>query len=467
MSKNAARPNVLFLFTDDQRFDTIRRLGYPAMHTPTMDYLTSRGVAFKNAYIMGGTCSAVCMPSRAMLNTGRTLFHIHEDGQDIPTEHVLMGEHFRGHGYTTYVTGKWHNGPAALARSFSYGDEIFFGGMDDHWNVPACHFDPSGAYPKPRPHTWDPGTGTVIEIAKQYDHITSGKHSTDLFADAAIDFIRGYGEPKPFFMYVAFMAPHDPRTMPQQFLNLYDADSVELPDSFMGEHPFDNGEMDVRDELLAAKPRQPREIRRHLVDYYAMVSHLDAAIGRILDALKARHMLENTIIVLAGDNGLAIGRHGLMGKQSVYDHSVHVPFVMAGPGIPKDEQRDQSCYLIDMFPTLCDLTGLPIPSTVEGRSLVPALHSASAPHREALHFAYRHLHRGVMKDGLKLIECCIGDQWHTQLFDLKRDPWELDNLADLPERKGDLKAMRRELAGWERLYEDPSTEFRKLYREWA
>ncbi len=467
MSDVPKRPNVLFLLTDDQRFDTIRRLGRPRMHTPGMDYLSARGVAFENAYIMGGTCQAVCMPSRAMLNTGRTMFHIQGDGEDVPAGHVLMGEHFRKEGYTTFVTGKWHNGPAALARSFSCGDEIFFGGMDDHWNVPACRFAPAGAYPVPRPHRWDPGTGTVTEIPKQYDHITPGRHSTDLFADAAIDFIGSWDESTPFFAYVAFMAPHDPRTMPQAFLNLYDADAVELPDSFMPEHPFDNGEMDVRDELLAAKPRQPREIRRHLADYYAMISHLDAAIGRILDALKAKHALENTIIVLTGDNGLAIGRHGLMGKQSLYDHSVHVPLIIAGPGVPTDERRAQPCYLIDLFPTLCELTGIPIPATVDGKSLAGALHSIRAVHRESLHFAYRHLHRGVMKDGLKLIEYCVGRQRHTQLFDLTRDPWELANLARRPERSGELNEMRRELAAWQTAYEDPSPDFRALYRDWA
>jgi arylsulfatase A-like enzyme len=467
MGKQPSGPNVLFLLTDDQRFDTIRRLGAPHMHTPTMDWLSQRGVGFDSAYIMGGTCQAVCMPSRAMLNTGRTMFHIQGDGEDVPADHVLMGEHFGAQGYRTFVTGKWHNGPAALARAFSCGDEIFFGGMDDHWNVPACHYAPAGQYPVPRPHRWDPGTGKVLQTPQQYDHVTEGKHSTELFADAAVDFVRGYRDPAPFFMYVAFMAPHDPRTMPQQYRNLYDADAVRLPDSFMGEHPFDNGEMEVRDELLAARPRQPAEIRRHLADYYSMISHLDAAIGRIIDALKARNVLENTIIVLTGDNGLAIGRHGLMGKQSLYDHSVHVPLVMAGPGVPVDERRTQPCYLIDLFPTLCDLTGLPIPATVEGRSLVAALRSPRAVHRESLHFAYRHLHRGVMKDRLKLIECCVAGERHTQLFDLAVDPWELTNLADKPAHRAELAAMRRELAQWRTRYDDPQPEFGALYREWG
>ena len=141
----------------------------------------------------------------------------------------------------------------------------------------------------------------------------------------------------------------------------------------MPEHPFDNGEMVVRDEQLAPWPRTPDEMRRHIAEYYAMITHLDAQIGRVLEALEATGQAENTIIVLAGDNGLAIGRHGLMGKQNMYDHSLHVPLIMSGPGIPQNRRSDALCYLLDIYPTLCDLVGVPIPGTVEGQSLVPAM----------------------------------------------------------------------------------------------
>ena len=131
------QPNILFFFTDDQRFDTIHALGNEQIVTPNLDRLVENGTAFTNAYIMGGSCPAVCMPSRAMLMTGRTLYHLHEQGQGIPEEHVLLGETLQKAGYVTFGTGKWHNGPAAYARSFTDGAEIFFGGMNDHWNVPA------------------------------------------------------------------------------------------------------------------------------------------------------------------------------------------------------------------------------------------------------------------------------------------------------------------------------------------
>lgn len=148
-----------------------------------------------------------------MLMTGRTLYHLDAQGQSIPEEHVLLGEALQAAGYRTFGTGKWHNGPRAYARSFTNGAEIFFGGMDDHWNVPACDFDPEGRYNNVRPFIRDPFGGGAV-ATRHVDHITPGKHSSELFSDAAISFLEGYDGHAPFFAYVAFMAPHDPRTMP-------------------------------------------------------------------------------------------------------------------------------------------------------------------------------------------------------------------------------------------------------------
>ncbi len=425
------RPNILFLFTDDQRFDTIAALGNPEIHTPNLDALVNRGTAFTNGYIMGGTSAAVCMPSRAMLHTGRTLFHIQEQGQSISAEHTLLGEHLRANGYATFGTGKWHNGPGAYARSFSHGDRIFFGGMSDHFQVPLNPFDPEGNYPKERMYFEDK------------------KHSSDLFSEATVRFLQGYDAADPFFAYVSFTAPHDPRDTHPQFHAMYDAAKLSVPENFLPEHPFDNGELRIRDEMLAPFPRTPEVIQKHLADYYAMISHIDARIGDVMDALKRSGRYENTIIVFAGDNGLALGRHGLMGKQSVYDHSVHVPLILAGPGVPRGQRRDALAYLIDIYPTLCDLACLPTPASVEGRSLAPVLQDASASGRDTLLFAYRHLHRGVMdRQGRKLIEYNVNGQRTTQLFDLRSDPFEQANLAADPARAADLQQMRAELDRW-------------------
>jgi len=447
------RPNILFLFTDDQRFDTIRALGNPDIATPNLDALVGRGTAFTNAYIMGGSCPAVCMPSRAMLMTGRTLYHLQEQGQRIPEDHRLLGETLQQAGYTTFGTGKWHNGPDSYARSFSAGAEIFFGGMEDHWNVPACDFDPTGRYDLQRPVVKDAWSSNQVSY-RRCDHITPGKHSSELFADAAVAFLRSDEAHEPFFMYVSTMAPHDPRTMPKEYLAMYPPHRVTLPPSFMPEHPFDNGELWVRDEKLAPWPRTEAEIQRHNAEYYAMISHLDAQIGRILAALRESGRAEDTIIVLAGDNGLAIGRHGLMGKQNMYDHSLHVPLLFAGPGVPVGQQRAAYCYLIDIYPTLCELGGVAVPGTVEGRSLVAAMRDPLSRPRDALHFAYRNVQRAVQRDGLKLIEYVVDGTRHTQLFDLAADPWEMTNLAENAARVGDVANLRRELRRWQSELDD-------------
>lgn len=441
------RPNILFFFTDDQCFDTLNSLGNEDIVTPHMDALARNGTVFTHAYIMGGSCPAVCMPSRAMLMTGRTLYHLKEQGQGIPEGHILLGETLQEAGYTTFGTGKWHNGTPSYARSFTEGAEIFFGGMEDHWNVPACRFDPTGTYDVVSPMVRNPFYSNEVTYRK-YDHITPGKHSSELFCEAAIDFLKRYESEAPFFMYISFMAPHDPRTMPTEYLEMYDPEKIPLPRNFMPEHPFDNGELTVRDEKLAAWPRTPEEIRRHLAEYYAMITHADAQMGRVLEALNETGHAENTLIVFAGDNGLAIGRHGLMGKQNLYDHSVHVPLMMSGPGIPKGERRDAYCYLLDIYPTLCELIGVPIPNSVEGRSLVPAMRDAQQTIRDTLLFAYKDVQRGVQDRQYKLIEYVVAGKRTTQLFDLHEDPWETNNLACDPNYAPHLKRLRRELRRW-------------------
>jgi arylsulfatase A-like enzyme len=461
---SADRPNILFFFTDDQRFDTIHALGNEQVRTPTMDRLVGAGTTFTHAHIPGGTSGAVCMPSRAMLHTGRTLFHLEGAGQSVPAEHALLGETLREAGYRTFGTGKWHNGREAFARSFTDGAEIFFGGMTDHWNVPAYDYDPTGAYENRLPACNDAFRSNELSW-RGCDHIAAGVHSTDLLADAAVEFLEGYEDEKPFFLYVSFLAPHDPRTMPEKYRAMYDPETIELPPNFLGGHPFDNGELHIRDEMLAAFPRTPEEVRRHIAEYYAMITHVDDQLGRVLEVLEATGRLENTIIVLAGDNGLAVGQHGLMGKQSNYDHSVRVPLILAGPGIPQNERRDAFAYLFDLFPTLCELTGVEVPVSVEGRSLVPVLQDAAAPLRETVFCAYTDKHRSVRNRRFKLIEYVVNGGRRTQLFDLQSDPWELVNLAHDPGYAEPLAELRQEMVRWRDDWDDAESQWGKVFWE--
>ena len=426
------RPNILFIFTDDQRYDTIHALGNDEISTPTLDGLVRNGVAFTRAYIMGSTVGAVCIPSRAMLMTGRTLFHVPNDIGDYITFPQLLGRE----GYVTFATGKWHNEPASFAKSFSSGAKIFFGGMSDHYKVKVFDFDPTGRYPKEK--------GYIGE-----------KFSTELFTDAAVEFLRRYEGDKPFLLYIAYTAPHDPRTPPGRFAEMYDPERIKLPKNFMPRHPFDNGELMIRDEKLAPFPRTPEVIKRHIADYYGMISHLDECVGRLLDVLKETGHADNTIIFFAGDNGLAVGQHGLMGKQNLYEHSVRVPLIISGPGIPKGERREALCYLLDVFPTICDLVGLPIPESVEGISLAPVIRGEKGRIRDTLFFAYKNFQRAVTDGRFKLIEYFVGGERVTQLFDLEEDPWELNNLADDPKYTDQLERLREEMVRWSAKTDDP------------
>ena len=456
------KPNILFFFTDDQRFDTIHALGNADVQTPTLDRLVAEGTTFTHAHIPGGTSGAICMPSRAMLHTGRTLFHLEGAGQGIPADHVMLGEHLQAHGYRTWGTGKWHNGPASFARSFSDGAEIFFGGMDDHWNVPAFDYDPTGNYDSVLPQCPDAFRSNALKIRKG-DHVRAGKHSSELFAEGAIDWLTQCDSDDPFFMYLSFMAPHDPRTMPQAYLDMYDPEDVPLPENFMGGHPFDNGDLKVRDEVLEEFPRDPDKVRRHIAEYYAMITHLDAQMGRVLDALAASGKADNTIVVFAGDNGLAVGQHGLLGKQNMYEHSVRVPLIFAGPGVPAGERRSAYVYLLDIFPTLCALIGVDTPSSVEGASLVSAMEDGDVQVRETLFAAYRGFQRMVKDERFKLIEYAVNGRRTTQLFDLETDPLELHNLADDEAHAGKLNALRATLFQWRDDWDDAQSEWGKAF----
>lgn len=444
-SEPGRRLNVILLLTDDQRFDTVRALGNGQIVTPNIDALAAAGTAFDHAYIMGGTCPAVCMPSRAMLHCGRSLFHVDSCGQEIPAGHALLGAHLRSAGYHTHGIGKWHNARSAFARSFSGGDEIFFGGMMDHWNVPVYRFDPTGTYGARLPAVTDPALGNKV-LFREADHVHAGRHSTDVVGDAAVRFLQDYDRNEPFFLYASFLAPHDPRNMPEGYRRLYRPEDIVLPPNCLPEHPFDNGELQIRDERLEAWPRTPANIRRHVAEYYAMISHLDAAIGRILSTLRCTPYADNTIVVLAGDNGLALGQHGLMGKQSVYEHSVRVPLLFQGPGIPRGERRDAFVYLFDVFPTLCELVGLHPPRGVDGASLVPTLRDPRVGVRETVYCAYRHLHRSVRERQFKLIEYVVDGRRTTQLFDLRNDPWEQHNLCAEAEHRRTVDRLRETLA---------------------
>ena len=429
----ARKTNVVVLLTDDQRYDTIGALEHPDVKTPNLDALVRNGTTFTHACIMGGTIGAVCVPSRAMLLTGQSLFHVHnsiiETKAAVNTRpFILFPEEMRQEGYTTYGIGKWHNGRPLYQRCFSDGDNIFFGGMSDQIKTSVSKYDKTGVYPDEA-------------------RIVGDKFSSERFSDSAIRFLERYRGSDPFLLYVAYTSPHDPRMAPERFARMYDPARIQLPPNFMPEHPFDNGEMKVRDETLAPWPRTEPEIRKHIAGYYAMVSEVDAQIGRVLRSLEQSPHAANTIVVFAGDNGLACGQHGLLGKQNLYDHSMRVPLVFQGPGIKSRKRNNSLCYLYDVCPTLLAMTGLGVSGNVEGQ------HLWNQKPRQSVMAAYRNVQRALRTNTHKLIEYTVGGKRTTQLFDLKRDPWEMRNLAS--QHLEQVQNLRQQLREWMHRTDDP------------
>ena len=445
--KENTPPNILILFTDDQRYETIGALCDNEVLTPNLDKLVNDGVSFSNAYILGAPHAAVCSPSRAMLMTGKHYFNIPGNVHTIwaykgeergKCDLLTFPEYFKANGYTTFATGKQHNGRQWIERGFDSGKALFLGGMSTHFGLAVSDFD------------------SINGWGKSYRN--KEKYSSELFADAAIEFLGSEKNDKPFLMYVSFTAPHDPRTAPKEYHEMYPAEDVALPANFMEGHPFPIANMHIRDELLAGFPRTEEETKEQIADYYAMITSTDHHIGRILDALETSGNKENTIIVFAGDNGLAVGQHGLMGKQSVYEHSIKIPFVFCGEGIPAGEKREAFVYLHDLFPTLCDLSGLEIPQGIETKNLAPLLEDHTLSVRESIHFAYHSYksdkykdipqlgaHRAIRLGDHKLIISKMKDIEHHQLFNLKDDPLEQHNLVDDPELKGTINELKAEL----------------------
>jgi arylsulfatase A-like enzyme len=415
------RPNFLILLTDDQRADTIREWGNPHIDTPHLDRLAKRGMNFRANYCCGGNSGAVCVPSRAMLLSGRYWLHTPLDLNQVKILPELLGEN----GYTTFATGKWHNGAESFVRGFQRGRAVFFGGMCDHTLVPLRDLAD--------------GRLTSLRIGDRF--------SSELFADAAIDFLESYQGDTPFFAYVAFTAPHDPRQPPLPFRRMYYERRAPLPLNFLPQSPFDNGFTTGRDEELAPWPRTKEVISDQLAEYYGMITHLDEQIGRIIDALERGPHAGNTYVVFASDQGLALGSHGLLGKQNVYEHSMRSPLIIAGPRIPSGQRTHALTYLLDLFPTICQLAGIKPPDGIAGHDLLPLARGEATSVRDSIFLPYMNLMRAVRDTRWKLIRYPPIN--HTELFDLEHDPHEMSNLAGDPKYIVELERMTDLLKKWQ------------------
>lgn len=235
-------------------------------------------------------------------------------------------------------------------------------------------------------------------------------------------------------------------------MDRYPRDRIVLPPNYLPDHPFDQGDNRVRDELLAPFPRTREAVQLHRSEYYAHVTYMDAQVGQILDALDTSGQAGNTYVIFTADHGLAVGQHGLMGKQNLYDHSIRMPLTVSGSGIPAGKRVDEMVYQHSMFATSCELAGVNTPNTVEFPSLVNLLKGHAGNGNDTVFSYYRGFQRAVRTGEHKLIVYPVAGV--TQLFDLAKDPWEVRNLADDPKYRAVRGNLLERLHRFQRELED-------------
>jgi arylsulfatase A-like enzyme len=411
----AGRPNFLFIISDDQSPLELKAYDpLSPLDTPNLDRLAREGIVLDVAVHMGAFVSAVCTPSRTMIKSGRTLWHLPiapEARKRCPPdlERNSLAAVFNRAGYDTMRVGKVGNSYEAAKKLFTVNLEP----------VRRTGVEPGG-------NAWK--------------------------ADRVLEYLDRRGAARdrnPFLIYFGFSHPHDPRNGTPELLAKYgavnhadpespppaDPRQPKLPPNYLPAHPFRTTLLpDQRDETKVSgvwSRRDEGTIRNEIGRYFACIEDIDAQVGRVLRRLEAMGELDRTYVFYTSDHGVAIGRHGLQGKQNLYEHSWRVPFIVRGPGIRPGSRAEGNIYLLDVLATLCDLAGIPAPDTNEGLTFKPVLEGRRNAVREVLYG----VHGGGTKPGMR---CVRKGDWklikydgddgavrETQLFNLAENPHEL------------------------------------------
>ena len=451
------RPNILFILTDDQSPCSLSCYGNEVCQTPNLDRLAAEGMVFHDAHQMGGWSGAVCTCSRTMIMTGRTLWRIpgakgttlEKDKQyRLTAAEQSMPAVFNRAGYDTFRTCKAGN-------SYPEANRLF----------------------------------TVSKIAKR--NVRPRTDNSDWHAEQVLTYLQQRAQSNdrdPFLLYFGFTHPHDPRNGKPELLEKYGAvnsgelntpnpKAPALPVNYLPAHPFHHGHPGLRDEekVQGVKTRRDEAtVRNEMGREYACIENIDRQIGRVLDKLEAMGELDNTYIFFTADHGIAVGRHGLMGKQNLYEHTWRVPFIVRGPGIQPGAETSAMVYLLDVLPTFCELAGIPIPNTVEGRSFASVLQGKSNKCRDHVYGAYcggtKPGMRSIKTGRWKLIRYHVldGAVQETQLFDLETNPNEYLHEhfnPDLQQQIG-IKPSREQVnLANDPKFADKRAELEKLLRE--
>lgn len=438
------KPNILFIFADDMSYETIGAFDLLDIDTPHLDSLVESGASFTNAYNMGAWGGAVCTASRSMLNTGRFLWKAQANVKPDISENRMWSQRMQQAGYQTYFSGKWHVPNANPEGLFNVVKNVR-PGMPNQ--TPEGYNRPKD--PEDYAEGWKPWETKYEGFWK------GGKHWSEVLADDSADYLKTAAkEDKPFFMYLAFNAPHDPRQAPKEYIDRYPLERIKMPENFLAQYPYADAicGLKLRDEKLMPYPRTEYSVKVNRQEYFALITHMDDQIGRILDDLKASGKADNTYIIFTADHGLAVGHHGLSGKQNMYDHSVRVPFLVVGPDVKPGSRIDTPVYLQDLMATSLDIAGASA-DTVDFKSLLPLLRGESTDHYDAIYGAYMNRQRMITIGDWKLISYPTAKV--ERLFNVKKDPNEMNDLAGNPEYSSKLEKMRNALAELSEEMNDP------------
>lgn len=437
------KPNVLFIFADDLAYEAVGFMGNDEVKTPHLDALAQRGTVFTHAFNSGAWHGAICVASRTMLYTGKQVWEAKaSDLKEMAEREEFWPQLMAKGGYETYFAGKWHTGGPSLAKE-----------MFDHTR----NIKPGMPRPKDKSQyerkyvkgevDWSPTDRS------QDGFWIGGKHWSEVLADdAGVFFDKIKGSDKPFFMSLSFNAPHDPRQAPERFQKMYPYAGVTVPEDFLPVYPFQIGSNKVRDEKLAPFPRTPYSIQVNRSEYYALITHMDEQIGKVLEMLEKSGKADDTYVIFTADHGLSVGHHGLLGKQNSYDHSVRVPWLIVGPKIPRGKRIDDMIYLQNAMATALELGDVEKPDYVDFESVLPII-EGSGRGAEVIYNCYVYHQRMVRTNRYKLIAYpVIGEEL---LFDLESDPSEIKDLSGEADHAEILKLMREKLVQQMAMMEDP------------
>lgn len=456
----AKAPNILWICTDQQRYDTIGALGYPAVSTPNIDRLVAEGVAFTHAYCQ----SPICTPSRASFLTGQypSRVHLTRNGNDyFPPEARLVTRTLADEGYDCALIGKLH-----LSSAYRRIEAR----TDDGYRVWEYSHAPRDDWPEGHGYAdWVRAQGHVLkELTKSIEGVPTHLHQTTWCAEKTIDFIRSHGmsdDNTPWLASVNIYDPHPPFNPPQEYRDQFDP--AEMPPALFRESDLAQQErlaqvdfqsrgrnpaaLDLKSPIIPGSPEAGvdenaaiggRDARRLKAAYYAMIKLIDDQLGRILAALDETGQRENTIIIFMSDHGETLGDHGLIEKGCrFYEGLVRVPLIISWPGhFAQGVRADGLVELMDVTPLLLEVAGLPVPETMQGKSLLPILTGEADPahHRDFVRCEYY--------DALAEPDASFATMYRDaryklvvyhghglgELYDLDKDPHEFENLWDDP-----------------------------------